>query len=482
MKENKSKGKILIVEDDPALLGALKVLLEGEGFSVLTAGDGEAAQEAAARGPELVVLDVKLPDMSGLEVLKALRGRDPKLPVIMMTGYVTTETAIKAMMEGAYDYISKPFKMNVLVGLIDKAMESSRLMRTTVTPSPTLPSADLKGDTLIGKSPQMLEIYKIIGQVAQSEATVLIAGESGTGKELVARALYHHSGRKDRPFLAVNCAAIPETLLESELFGHEKGSFTGAAARKIGKFEQCNYGTIFLDEIGDMSLLTQAKVLRILQNQEFERVGGQDTIKVNVRVITATNKDLSQMVKEKTFRDDLYYRLKVVSVNIPPLRQRPQDIPLLAQFFLQKFNKETKKEVREISAPALERLMTYPWPGNVRELENFMETAMVLCRGEVLLPEHFPFLTEGDEEHAAILNTLEARGDLFLKALEPQFETLCQTHAGKVFDTLVGDLEKALLQLALKRVDGNQVQAAKLLGISRNTLRDRMERYGLGGE
>ncbi len=482
MRESKSKGKILIVEDDTSLLEALKVLLEGEGFHLLCAANGQEALEVAKKRPELVVLDVKLPDMSGLEVLRSLHSLDHKLPVIIMTGYVTTETTIEAMKEGAYDYISKPFKMNVLVGLIHKALETSRLMRTTVTPSPTLPPADLSGDTLIGKSPQMLEIYKTIGQVAQSEATILIQGESGTGKELVARAIYHHSGRKDRPFLAVNCAAIPETLLESELFGHEKGSFTGAISRKIGKFEQCNYGTIFLDEIGDMSLLTQAKVLRVLQNQEFERVGGQDTIKVNVRVITATNKDLAQMVREKTFREDLYYRLKVVSINLPPLRQRPQDIPLLARYFLQKFNKEMKKQAREISLPALDRLTIYPWPGNVRELENFMESAMVLCRGEVLLPQHFPFLAEGEEERAAILRTLEDRRDLFLTVLEPQFETLCQTHAGQVFDTLVGDLEKALLQLALKRVDGNQVQAAKLLGISRNTLRDRMTRYGLNEE
>jgi transcriptional regulator with GAF, ATPase, and Fis domain len=333
---------------------------------------------------------------------------------------------------------------------------------------------------IIGKTSEMLEIAKIIGQVAATDASVLILGESGTGKELVAKAIYANSLRADKPFLSVNCAALPETLLESELFGHEKGAFTGAYTRKLGKFEQCNAGTIFLDEVADMSLLTQSKVLRVLQEQEFERIGGNSTIKVDVRIIAATNKSLVNMIKDSTFRVDLYYRLKVVSIYLPPLRERRADIALLADHFIRQYAHQADREYMEISKEASDGLMRYPWPGNVRELENNIHTAVVMSKGDVLLPEHFPVLSGDIEKMDLDLSTIEEDYcKMFSEMVDRNFEKIVSISGDRIYQHLNSALEKAMISAALKYTHSNQVRSAEMLGISRNTLRDRISKYGL---
>jgi transcriptional regulator with GAF, ATPase, and Fis domain len=333
---------------------------------------------------------------------------------------------------------------------------------------------------IIGRSSEMVEIAKIIGQVAATDASVLIMGESGTGKELVARSIYRNSLRKDKPFLSVNCAALPETLLESELFGHEKGSFTGAYTRKLGKFEVCNGGTLMLDEIADMSPLTQSKVLRVLQEQSFERVGGTDTIKVDVRIIAATNKSLVNLIKEGKFRVDLFYRLKVVSVYLPPLRERKGDIPLLVEHYIKIYSDETSKAISGISKTALDGLMKYSWPGNVRELENNIHTAVVMSKGDVLLPEHFPVLSDQHESVRIDIEKIEEDyAKMFSDIIGPNFEKLVNISGNHIYHHLQSGFEKALFSAALKYTGSNQVKASDLLGISRNTLRDRISKYGL---
>ena len=382
----------------------------------------------------------------------------------MMTAYGTTQTAIEAMKLGVYDYVLKPLDVPKLKALIDSALKSARAMREVVSYQPLLATEDY-AEGIAGKSEAMQQVFKLIGQVSMSDATVLITGESGTGKELVARAIYHHSKRADRPFMAINCAAIPENLLESELFGHEKGAFTGAADRRIGKFEQCDGGTMFLDEIGDMPLSTQTKILRILQNGEFQRVGGNQTLQVDVRVIAATNKEPERLVADKRFREDLYYRLNVVRVQIPPLRERAEDIPVLVEYFLQRTGK-----VGQIAAPASALLQQYDWPGNVRELENVIERAAVVARGEALTLDDLPGEVRGrgsvpPEEFDTAVDA--AVQQLF--ALARKDETL----------RIIAAVERELIIRALEETDGNQVQAAKLLGMTRATLRKRIEKFGI---
>ncbi len=328
----------------------------------------------------------------------------------------------------------------------------------------------------------MIEIWKMVGKIADSDATVLIQGESGTGKELLARAIYDNSKRKNRSFLAINCAALPENLLESELFGHEKGSFTDAHARRIGKFEQCNGGTIFLDEIGEMSPASQGKLLRVLENQEFERVGGNETIKVDVRIIAATNRSLLQAVKEKTFRLDLFYRLRVVSFFLPPLRERSEDLPLLTELFIRRFSRKYSKQIKGIAPKAMENLSTHAWEGNIRELKNVINSAVVLCKGDLLIPDDFESFLEARAGFKEI--DLDAAGDdyyqVFTCMLEPIFDGLCHKNKGSIYDNVNMGLEKALIQMSMSKANNNQVLAAKLLGISRNTLRDRLEKYHIG--
>ncbi|MBN2372202.1 sigma-54-dependent Fis family transcriptional regulator, partial [bacterium] len=400
-----------------------------------------------------------------------------------VTDHISTNTAIETMKLGAYDYITEPFDIPKILDIIKTAISSSKVTSKSVAINPAVMSDDIYDtDTIIGNSREMLEIYKMIGQVAQSDAPVLIQGESGTGKELIARAIYNHSLRKDRPFLAVNCAAIPEQLLESELFGHEKGSFTGAINKKIGKFEQCNRGTIFLDEIGDMSLSAQSKVLRVLQEQVFERVGGQESIRVDVRVIAATNKSLVQAVKEGSFRVDLFYRLKVISFYIPSLRERPEDIPLLADYFLLKYRHKLRKQINGISHQAIMILNHYHWPGNIRELENVIQSAIVLCKGDVILPEHLPIddMAQSSKErvndHACETDDFAA---MFEEIINPFVDQIAKSNKEHWASELTEGMEKALLKLTLQRVNNNQVKASKLLGISRNTLRSKIEKFGL---
>jgi DNA-binding NtrC family response regulator len=373
--------KVLIVDDDPSMRYSLTRMLEGQGLQVTLAKNGaEAINQFFAVSPDLVVMDIKMPGQSGLDVLRQIKEKDPKALVILMTAFGTTETAIEAMKFGAFDYILKPFDIPKMRTLVEQALEVSWMMKRMVS-YPDRPEGEIAAESIVGSSRAMQEIYKLIGQVAPTDVTVLLRGESGTGKEMVARAIYHHSRRAEKPFLPVNCAAIPETLLESELFGHEKGSFTGALTRRIGKFEQCHGGTLFLDEIGDMTPATQAKILRVLQDRQFERLGGAERIHVDVRLIVATNKDLEKGMREGGFRQDLYYRLQVVTLHLPPLRERKEDIPELVRYFLHKFSPAINPNVQEISPQTLERLVRHRWTGNVRELENAVKRALVQPRG-----------------------------------------------------------------------------------------------------
>ena len=374
---------LLIVDDEPNLLYSLKKGLETDKVRVVTAETAEAGIEAVREhSPDAVILDVRLPDMSGLDAFVEMRRIDARIPVVLITAYSTTETAIEAMKLGVYDYLLKPVEFDKLSEVVDRALEISRMSRVPAMFADE--SDDPNADHIVGQSPDMQEVYKAIGRVAIQDVNVLITGESGTGKEMVARAIFHHSRRSKGPFLAINCAALPETLLESELFGHERGSFTGADKRRIGKFEQVNGGTIFLDEIGDMTSATQSKVLRLLQDGTFERVGSNETIRVDVRVIAATNKDLETMVEEGGFRQDLYYRLKVFTIELPSLRQRTDDLSLLVEHFIKLFNRDLGKNVRSIAPEAMRMLEQYEWPGNIRELQSAMKYALVRSVGQVL--------------------------------------------------------------------------------------------------
>ena len=467
--------KVLIVDDDSSMRYSLNRMLEGQGFLVSSAKNGtEALERFFTESPELVIMDIKMPGQSGLEVLKQIKERDPKALVILMTAFGTTETAIEAMKFGAFDYILKPFDIPQMRGLVERALGVSRMMKKMVS-YPDRPEAEVAGEAIVGSSPAMQPIYKMIGQVAPTGVTVLLRGESGTGKELVARAIYHHSDRADKPFLPVNCAAIPETLLESELFGHEKGAFTGALTRRIGKFEQCNGGTLFLDEIGDMTPATQAKILRVLKDQQFERLGGAERITADVRLIVATNKDLEKAMRDGSFRQDLYYRLKVVTLHLPPLHERPEDIPELVRYFLQRFGQQINRNVKDIAPRALEKLMRHHWPGNVRELENGVQRALVVAKGNTVLAEDF-YLEGLEQEISGPEKQMDFEERLQL-LMEPVFKELAE-HSKRSLDAdLMSAVEKILIKRALREKKGNQVQAAILLGISRNTLRSKIERY-----
>jgi len=468
---------ILIVDDDKSIRYSLKRMLE-ENFSVITAQNGEEALDRVRENPpDLIIMDIKMPGRNGIDVLKEIKSIDPKSLVIIMTAYGTTETAIEAMKYGAFDYILKPFPIPQMKGLVEKALSLRRMMKQEVIYAPTEREQRGEEERIIGSSPKMQEIYKIVGQIAPSNVTVLLRGESGTGKELFARAIYQHSTRSNQPFLPFNCAAIPDTLLESELFGHEKGAFTGASSRRIGKLEQCHGGTIFLDEIGDMSLSTQAKLLRVLQERSFERLGGMETIKVDIRFIVATNKDLEEAILSDKFREDLYYRLNVVSIQIPPLQERKEDIPELASYFIKKFNRELKKGIVGITPTAMEKILSYGWPGNVRQLENVLKRAMVLCQGEWILEDQLLFEKAWERREP---------GDLAKKPIEDLLDILFE-ELSKVPVTLqdldmISILERGLILRALQKNKGNQVQAALLLGINRSTLRSKMERYHIKKE
>jgi two-component system nitrogen regulation response regulator GlnG len=455
--------KILVVDDEADIRRAFRRNLESETIQIVEAADAhDAIRQVAAEQPHLVVMDIRMAGTSGLDALKKLRELNPKLPVIIMTAYGTTQTAIEAMKHGAFDYILKPLDVPKLKALIAGALKAARDMRQVVSYQPLLKKEEY-AEGIVGKSDAMQQVFKLIGQVSHSDATVLVTGESGTGKELVARAIYHHSPRSGQPFMAINCAAIPENLLESELFGHEKGAFTGAAERRIGKFEQCDHGTLFLDEIGDMPLSTQTKILRVLQNGEFQRVGGNQTLHADVRVIAATNKATEQLVAEKKFREDLYYRLNVVRIHLPPLRNRVEDIPVLVEYFLQKTHKT-------LAPAAMAILKKHAWPGNVRELENVVERAAVMARGDSLLPEDLP--AEVREPKPVAPADAQSAVNAVVTGL---FALARQDPKLKVIPAV----ERELIVRALAETGGNQVQAAKLLGITRATLRKRLEKFGI---
>ena len=478
------KSKLLIVDDDVMTLNLLKKIFAESNMDLHLESTAENALGCIMKEhPNVALLDIHIPGKNGLEVLQDAKKLDPGLSVIIMTGYNTTQTAIEAMKYGAYDFVTKPFDMHQLKKLVQKALDNNLLNRKVRFTKNISQLADtpLDEDLMIGSSPEMMEIWKMVGRVADSEATVLVTGETGTGKELLARAIYNNSKRRNRPFLAVNCAALPENLLESELFGHEKGAFTDAHCRKIGKFEQCTGGTIFLDEIGEMSLANQGKLLRVLETQQFERVGGNETIKVDVRVIAATNRSLLSAVKEKAFRLDLFYRLRVITFFLPPLRERPEDIPLLIDLFLRRYARKHGKPVKELSREAYSLLLESPWEGNIRELQNTISSAVVLSSGTVLTPEDFAFLNgegEGARGGGQIADGA-SYAEIFRTTLEPLFDGIVRKNHGSVYESVSTGLEQALIFMALDRSERNQVMAAKLLGISRNTLRDRIERFKL---
>jgi two-component system nitrogen regulation response regulator GlnG len=458
--------KILVVDDDADIRRAFRRNLESDALKVVEAGSGEdAIRQVAAERPDLIMMDIRMGATNGLDTLRKLRSLDPKLMIIMMTAYGTTQTAIEAMKFGAYDYVLKPLDVPKLKALIEQALHSARAMRQVVSYQPLL-SKEEYAEGIVGKSAPMQQVFKLIGQVSQSDATVLVTGESGTGKELVARAIYHHSKRSDQPFLAINCAAIPEQLLESELFGHERGAFTSAVERRIGKFEQCDGGTVFLDEIGDMPLATQAKVLRVLQNGEFQRVGGNQTLKADVRVIAATNRDPEKHVAQKKFREDLYYRLNVVRIHLPPLRERCDDIAVLVDYFLR------KTKIKRVSPDVLAILQKHDWPGNVRELENAIARATVVAQGETLMPGDLPSDVREPKAVAAAPETVDASLDAAATAL---FALARKDAKLKVIPAM----EREMISRALAETGGNQVRAAKLLGITRATLRKRIAKFGI---
>lgn len=466
---------LLVVDDEPNVLYSLESSLRSPTLQVVTAGDAKNGIGLVRSGvPDAVLLDVRLPDMSGLDAFAEIQKIDPHLPVIMMTAYTTTDTAIEAIKRGAFEYLLKPVDLRQLRSVVDRAIELSQLSHIPAEFS-GVAQLETSAENIVGRSATMQEVYKAIGRVAATDVNVLILGESGTGKELVARAIHHHSRRTENPMLAINCAAIPETLLESELFGHEKGSFTGADRLRIGRFEQAHGSTIFLDEIGDMSGATQAKVLRLLQDQCFERVGGNQTIQTDVRVIAATNQNLEELVTAGRFRRDLFYRLKVFTVELPPLRERLDDFPLLVEHFIKLYNRDIGKNVRTMAPDAIRLLTAYHWPGNVRELQSCIKHAMVNARGDVLTLESFPnnLVTAADPANTQRKSTpgaLDVNGLVHL---------LLRAGGREIYRDVQLAVDRAVLTEVLRHVQGNQVEASRLLGISRTTLRAKLQMLGM---
>ncbi|MDX1925097.1 MAG: sigma-54 dependent transcriptional regulator [Pirellulaceae bacterium] len=524
--------KILVIDDDRSIRHLIKAGLSANpDFEVITAVDGASGLNMVREEkPDVALLDIYLPEHNGLELFRKIRSLDTKLPVIFITGDTTSETAIEAMRAGAFDYLSKPLNIEQLYNLTVSAAEARRLMDQPVA----LPVGDVLevGERFVGKAKAMLEVFKSIGRVSAQNITVLIRGESGSGKELVARALVNHSDRRDKPFVAVNCAAIPDQLLESELFGHDKGSFTGAEKRRIGRFEQCDGGTIFLDEVGDMSPVTQGKVLRLLQDQKFERVGGNELITTDVRIIAATNRPLEEMVRKNLFREDLLYRLNGITINLPPLRDRREDVPPLLQYFLLRAKSEMKRsELTGISPEALQLLINYDWPGNVRQLQSVVRQSLLHTTGTVIGPtnlpdfvrnhnatsvraasnSHMPMQSEADESlvefadrdvpqmisayplSTAFKNTFESTprdstqngvnesnqpaNDCF--ALESFVAERLKAGSTQLYDEVLGEVERRLFTSVLAATGGNQSRTAEILGITRGKVRDRIATFGI---
>ncbi|MGD8991972.1 MAG: sigma-54 dependent transcriptional regulator [Desulfobacterales bacterium] len=452
----KAKSTVLVVDDDHAHRTMLNTLISGWGYAVTEADDGSTAiEKVKAAAFDLVLMDIRMIKVSGLEALETIKSVNPAIPVIMMTAYSTVETAIAALKQGAHDYLTKPLDFDKLRLTIDRAMEHTRLKEENRILRETLEQT-FDSQNIIGKSPAMRALLGTVAQVAASEATVLISGESGTGKELIAGAIHFNSMRKDGPFVKINCAAITETLLESELFGHEKGAFTGADRRKDGRFSQAHGGTLLLDEVSEMSLMMQVKLLRALQEREFNRVGGEDTIQVDVRVVAATNKDLKEQIHKGAFREDLYYRLNVVELEVPPLPDRKEDIPLLAQHFLEKFAAKNRKEIKGFTPTAMDHLIRYDWPGNVRELMNAIERAVVLARTQYLDASDFAFMIETIDQNSNDTARLYLKGDMPLE-----------------------EIERTAILSTLEAAGGNKSETARRLGITRKTLHKKLKAYGV---
>jgi DNA-binding NtrC family response regulator len=446
-----TKANILVVDDEPNARTALAEILKGEGYAVETAGDGfKAIARMAEFAPDLVLTDLKMPGLDGVELMKKVKEQDPELPVVVMTAFGAVETAVSAMRAGAADYLQKPLNSDELLIVLERALERTKLRRETAELRSQLRER-YSFENIVGSSPEMQQVFKSVAQVAPSRATVLISGDSGTGKELVAAAIHHRSPRAPGPFVRLHCAALAETLLESELFGHERGAFTGADRKREGRFEQANGGTLFLDEIGEISLATQVKLLRVLQEREFERVGGNQTIRVDVRVIAATNRDLKEMVAAGRFREDLYYRLNVINLTLPSLRQRASDIPALAIHFLKRYAEENGKNVSTISDAALALLANHSWPGNVRELENVIERAVVLAESDALEPQHLP----------------------------PEFVAASRRGgAPQIPGATMDEIERYAIMKTLESAGGSTGRAAETLGISVRKIQYKLQEYG----
>jgi len=508
---NQAPRTILVIDDDAEIRYSIDRVLTNSGTKVLGADSGETGiEKARTENPDIIFLDNRMNGISGIETLQHLRTAAPQSMVILMTAYGTTQTAIEAMKHGAFDYVLKPFDLKKMEALVAKALQASRDIRESIqTHDNPLSSADYT-EGIAGNGEAMQDVLKTVGQVAASEATVMVTGESGTGKELIARCIHRHSHRAKGPFVAVNCAAIPENLIESELFGHEKGAFTGATDSKAGQFELSGGGTLFLDEIGDMTLPTQTKILRAIQEGEIQRVGGTKLKKVDVRLLAATHKDLVSMVKAKQFREDLYYRLNVVTIEMPPLRERTEDLPELVDFIMHRLNKEKKTSIKEISRDALDALSNYDWPGNVRELENALHSSSIVSKGKRILVKDLPSLFRGGSQPAndsahldlspsnAHLSSPYSKSPTDAKPSEADKsehtnETISTNSvtASESFDlaysnirkasesNLLALVEKEMIQRSLAETRGNQVKASALLGITRSTLRKRIDAYGI---
>jgi two-component system, NtrC family, nitrogen regulation response regulator GlnG len=472
-----SAARILVADDEDSLRWVLEKSLRQAGYDVTAVKDGQAAIRAWGAEPfDLAFLDIRMPGVDGLTVLARLRERHPDALLIVMTAHGTMDTAIQAMQRGAYDYLAKPFDLDEVVLLAERALSARRLTQEIARLRTGL-SEVWEFGALIGRHPRMQDVYKTIGRIAGSDVTVLLRGESGTGKELVARAIHHYSRRAGRPFVAVSCAAIPATLLESELFGHERGAFTDAKERKLGKLELAHGGTFYLDEVGDTPVELQSKLLRALQERTIERIGGQEPIRIDVRVLAATNRDLEALMRDGRFREDLYYRLNVVTVNLPPLRERRRDIPLLVEHLLAKHAAELGE--RGMAPEALDRLVGYDWPGNVRELENVVQRAMVMATSGVILPEHLPIGPVSAAASVAIDATLE---EIIEKKLLECVRGLRERASANLYGLMVGLVEKPLLRAVLRETHGNQLRAAQILGINRNTLRKKLTEHGIDPE
>ena len=461
---------LLVIDDESSILRAFERAFENGTTQVLTAKNASDGERIFAESkPDVVVVDLSLPDKSGIECFRHLREIDPHVPVIFITGHGTVESAIEATKLGAYDYLFKPLELPELTSLIEKAFKLSRMVRV----QPVIAeNEETEAEAIVGRCHAMKEVYKSIGRVASQDITVLLLGESGTGKEVVAQAIYHHSARSKGPFQAINCAAIPDALLESEIFGHEKGSFTDAHRQRIGKLEQADKGTLFLDEVGDMSPMTQAKILRVLQDQTFERVGGNTPIQVDARIIAATNHDLKKLVTEGLFRADLYFRLSVVTIQLPALRDREDDLQLLAEYFLRKYGKAFNKQVRSLAPETLQLLRQYHWPGNVRELESVVKESLLASRGNVLLPEFLPTLaTKAAPGESTNHEDQYLTHDFVTQRLGAGSTNL---HA-----EAIATAERQLFREVLQHTRGNQLKAAGILGISRVTLRGKLKSLGI---